>query len=520
MASTDITLIIQAVDKATSALTNITQRLEALEKSQAHVAATAKTMAAAQEKAATATAAASIRTEKSTESLKQFAIKGAAVVSILKRIGSASSEVSTITGAALDALGVGLDKALGAIGAKGLGAKMEAAVKFEQAMRSADALGKLWERLDDQLQTATGEERKRLEIVTGEIGEQYDALQDLGKAYATLGESASFETLVAAAKALTAARKGEAAAADELAKANARLASEQALLAQSGAEEETSAVERANTARAELARIQSAIDKAMRPTATTTATEREALNEMAVALRQEIEALEMLHDIELLIGTSSTPAMERALESARKTLNENAEAARNNAHVYSDLAAAAKDVPEEIKIEIKTKGEKELERALITVGELGDRIGSGFADAFMSIIDGSKSAADAFRQMAASILSDVARMLISRSISNLIVQSFGGGNPATKAFQHGGHVIAGAPVLVGERGPELFVPGQSGYVNNTSASRGGGSTVVNFNISAVDGPSVQAMLMREADTLKAVIASAARRDHRFRAAMS
>jgi hypothetical protein len=30
--------------------------------------------------------------------------------------------------------------------------------------------------------------------------------------------------------------------------------------------------------------------------------------------------------------------------------------------------------------------------------------------------------------------------------------------------QHGGHILAGAPYIVGERGPELFVPDRSGTV--------------------------------------------------------
>ena len=47
-------------------------------------------------------------------------------------------------------------------------------------------------------------------------------------------------------------------------------------------------------------------------------------------------------------------------------------------------------------------------------------------------------------------------------------------------FANGGHISSG-PVLVGERGPELFTPSNSGYVTSNLAlqrmGRGGGSNV-------------------------------------------
>ena len=52
----------------------------------------------------------------------------------------------------------------------------------------------------------------------------------------------------------------------------------------------------------------------------------------------------------------------------------------------------------------------------------------------------------------------------------------------------GGTVTAGSPYMVGERGPELFVPGTSGTIipNNNLGSAGGGQVINNYNISAID----------------------------------
>lgn len=49
---------------------------------------------------------------------------------------------------------------------------------------------------------------------------------------------------------------------------------------------------------------------------------------------------------------------------------------------------------------------------------------------------------------------------------------FGGG------FASGGQVRGGGPILVGERGPELFMPGAGGYVVNNRRLMGGGNTYV------------------------------------------
>lgn len=65
----------------------------------------------------------------------------------------------------------------------------------------------------------------------------------------------------------------------------------------------------------------------------------------------------------------------------------------------------------------------------------------------------------------------------------------GANNPYTKARAGGGPVSGGAPYIVGEAGPELFVPGTSGTIipnggsggSSGSSFGGGGTTVINFN---------------------------------------
>ena len=47
----------------------------------------------------------------------------------------------------------------------------------------------------------------------------------------------------------------------------------------------------------------------------------------------------------------------------------------------------------------------------------------------------------------------------------------------------GGRVSGGHPYLVGEMGPELFIPGESGGILSNRATSKVGTGVVNYNIS-------------------------------------
>ena len=47
--------------------------------------------------------------------------------------------------------------------------------------------------------------------------------------------------------------------------------------------------------------------------------------------------------------------------------------------------------------------------------------------------------------------------------------------PGYDGYQHGGPVQAGKPILVGEAGPELFIPSQGGRIDPNVSSAGGGA---------------------------------------------
>jgi hypothetical protein len=65
----------------------------------------------------------------------------------------------------------------------------------------------------------------------------------------------------------------------------------------------------------------------------------------------------------------------------------------------------------------------------------------------------------------------------------------------------GGPVMSNKPYVVGERGPEVFVPGQSGTIIPNGA---GGGTAITYNINAVDSQSFQQALAKDPSFVFAV----------------
>jgi len=75
-------------------------------------------------------------------------------------------------------------------------------------------------------------------------------------------------------------------------------------------------------------------------------------------------------------------------------------------------------------------------------------------------------------------------------------------------FAQGGAVSKGKPIVVGERGPELFVPNQTGQISQNARGTGGGSVNVNFNIEAIDSSSFNNVLVENRGIITSIINNA------------
>lgn len=123
--------------------------------------------------------------------------------------------------------------------------------------------------------------------------------------------------------------------------------------------------------------------------------------------------------------------------------------------------------------------------------DIGMTIKSGVVDAIQGAIDGTKS----LQQVAVDLLNSIANKLLDVAINMALFGAMSGtgtgGGLLGGLFKRaqGGSVTAGQPYLVGERGPELFMPGRSGGIAPTG-SFGGAGINVTVNVTT-GGSSVQ-----------------------------
>ena len=149
--------------------------------------------------------------------------------------------------------------------------------------------------------------------------------------------------------------------------------------------------------------------------------------------------------------------------------------------------------------------------------DIGMTIKSGVIDAIQGAIDGTKSLQD----VATGLLNKIANKLLDLAV-NMALFGVGSGTgsgggllggffkPSPTPKAKGGSVSGGTPYLVGERGPELFMPGRSGGIAPTGSFGGGTNVVVNVdatgsNVQGDDQSSKQLGVMLAAAVQKELI---------------
>ena len=158
---------------------------------------------------------------------------------------------------------------------------------------------------------------------------------------------------------------------------------------------------------------------------------------------------------------------------------------------------------------------------------LANDMGFAFASAFESAVLNGEKAGNAMKALGRDILQVFLRLAVTNQIINAIFGASGlglGGKgfqplPTIGARANGGPVSAGSPYLVGERGPELFVPKGSGAIMPNGA--GGTSVNITYNIaSGVSRSDLAPILEQQRKLLKAEIPDMVRRGGGYRAAFA
>ena len=153
------------------------------------------------------------------------------------------------------------------------------------------------------------------------------------------------------------------------------------------------------------------------------------------------------------------------------------------------------------------------------------KMSQGLARAFVF----GEKLSDTFKNMARTLLVNVlsalieivARKSVELAIEKLITRekekqrnlSAANGNPLAIAsfftgFAKGGAVSKGQPVVVGERGAEMFIPNSTGQITQAARGTGGGQTTVNFNINTLDASGFDDLLVRSRGTITQIINNA------------
>jgi lambda family phage tail tape measure protein len=148
-----------------------------------------------------------------------------------------------------------------------------------------------------------------------------------------------------------------------------------------------------------------------------------------------------------------------------------------------------------------------------------ETLSRGFEDAFTRMFRSGeasfKNLKSGFKDLANSMIADFVRIQAQSAFKSIFGAIFGGGVGSITAapsngmfggsllglpgYASGGNISAGQLSMVGERGPELFLPKQAGTIIPNNMLGGGqtNNTAVTYNIQAVDASSFRSMLARD-----------------------
>ena len=162
-----------------------------------------------------------------------------------------------------------------------------------------------------------------------------------------------------------------------------------------------------------------------------------------------------------------------------------------------------------IKVEDFKSQMEDLKSVANSVGQAFNKVGDNILDAFLRGKQGALDFKSILRELIIDIQKAIIKKLILDKVTGVITQGIEGifspkspvlGSSGKEMMAGGGTVQQGSPTIVGERGPELFVPGSAGSIRNNADSKnsmggGGVSVVQNLNFAVGVTNTVRAEVM-------------------------
>ena len=244
--------------------------------------------------------------------------------------------------------------------------------------------------------------------------------------------------------------------------------------------------------------------------------------QLVLNLEAQKQLLQVNADIAKIKADKDMPAAQKKIELARLAIQSETVSRQLNFDITAFQKQAIDSYPQYISgimsaasgystvLEYSKQLTVEQEKQKVLADGIANTIGQGMTSAFDALISGTENFGTSLRNIASGVLKDIAKQLIQIYVINSAINAissffgpktggFGGGikfNPASFSMGSllpgramGGPVSAGKPYMVGERGPELFMPRQGGSIIPNNAL-GGGSTNVVVNVDA-SGSNVQ-----------------------------
>ena len=205
-----------------------------------------------------------------------------------------------------------------------------------------------------------------------------------------------------------------------------------------------------------------------------------ALESLADRRAKEIEKVERLREDLDQLQSSFDPVHEhqKQFESGMETVSE---AYRRGMLTQEQYAGMTDRLHDRL-----AEAAQALDPVRQRVQELSAELGGRFAGAVRQAIEGTHSLGAAFQQVILDMMLDWVESQISNMFGSVFSSLFGG----IFGFAKGGRPPVGRPSVVGERGPELFVPQQAGTIVPNSQMGGGGGLALHIgavNVTAPEG---------------------------------
>lgn len=194
--------------------------------------------------------------------------------------------------------------------------------------------------------------------------------------------------------------------------------------------------------------------------------------------------------------------------------------ANDNIKVTTTSIAMLTEQYEQIDAPIKAVNDN-IDKMAMTMRDAKLRGINALEDGLVSLMTGAKSTSEAFKDMARSIIADLARIAIQQSITLPLAQAMGFNVAGARAM--GGPMTAGRPYVVGEKGPEVVIPGRNSAVIPNNQIGTGGVTVnqtvhITTGVQQTVRAEVMNMLPDIANATKGAVLDARRRGGSFAAA--